>query len=128
TRARLMVGHARRYLGRMETLLDSGVYAEFFNSTGGVSATLLADSARIDDRTKDMVAFGSVHVKSDTNRTTVDTDRLYWDNERRILHSDAHVRVVDSARGRTIEGTGFESDESLRNYRIYRVSGRVGNR
>jgi len=127
TRARLQVGHARRYISRMETLLDSGVYAEFFDRDGTVSATLVADSARIDDRTKDMVAYGSVHVESDINQTTVDTDRLHWNNDQRRLHSDAYVKVVDRLRGRTIEGTGFESDESLRNYRIYRVSGRVTN-
>lgn len=127
TRARLQVGHARRYISRMETLLDSGVYVEFYNSEGVISATLVADSARIDDRTKDMVAYGKVHVQSDANRTTVDTDRLNWSNDRRLLHSDAYVKVVDAGRGRTIEGTGFESDESLRNYSIYRVSGRVQN-
>lgn len=127
TRARLQVGHARRYISRMETLLDSGVYVEFYNNEGLISATLVADSARIDDRTRDMVAYGKVHVKSDINKTTVDTDRLNWSNDRRLLHSDAYVKVVDAGRGRTIEGTGFESDESLRNYSIYRVSGRVQN-
>ncbi len=125
TRARLQVGHARRYISRMETLLDSGVYVEFFDREGAMAATLVADSARVDDRTRDMVAYGAVHVQSDANQTTVDTDRLYWDNNRRLLHSDAHVRVVDRIRKRTIEGIGFESDESLKNYRIYRVSGRV---
>ncbi len=125
TRARLQVGHARRYISRMETLLDSGVYVEFFGRDGSISATLVADSARVDDRTRDMVAYGSVHVESQSNQNTVDTERLFWDNDRRILHSDAGVRVVDNVRQRTIEGTGFESDESLKNYRIYNVSGQV---
>ena len=124
-KAKLRVGHARRYISRMETLLDSNVYVEFYGRDGTLSATLVADSARIDDRTKDMVAYGNVHVESDVNRTTVDTDRLHWSNERRLLHSDAYVKIVDQGRGRTLEGRGFESDESLQNYKIYNASGRT---
>lgn len=124
-KAKLRVGHARRYINTMETLLDSNVYVEFYGSDGSLSATLVADSARIDDRTKDMVAYGRVHVESDRNKTTVDTDRLHWSNDRRLLHSDAYVKVVDRGRGRTLEGRGFESDESLQNYKIYNASGRT---
>jgi hypothetical protein len=86
---------------------------------------VVADSARIDDRTSDMTAFGSVHVVSETRRTVVDTDRLFYDAKGRRLHSDAFVNIVDSLRGRTLKGTGFESDESLQNYTIYNVSGRT---
>jgi LPS export ABC transporter protein LptC len=125
TRARLQVGHARKYTARGETLLDSGVFVEFFNPDGSVNVTLVADSARIDDRTSDMTAFGSVHVVSETRRTVVDTDRLFYDAKGRRLHSDAFVNIVDSSRGRTLKGTGFESDESLQNYTIYNVSGRT---
>jgi len=125
TKARLKVGHARRYLTRMETLLDSGVYIEFYARDGSLSATLIADSARIDDRTKDMSAYGTVHVVSDRNKTTVDTDYLNWSNERRLLYSDAQVKVMDRGRGRFLEGKGFESDESLHNYKINNASGRT---
>ncbi|MEP7219213.1 MAG: LPS export ABC transporter periplasmic protein LptC, partial [Bacteroidota bacterium] len=114
TKARLVVGHARKYASKMITLLDSGVYVEFYDIDGSISATLIADSARVDDRTKDMVAYGAVHVQSDRNKTTVDTDELNWSNDRRLLHSDAHVKIVDGMRGRTLEGKGFESDEGLK--------------
>ncbi len=122
-KAMLRVRHARRYIERMETLLDSGVYIEFYAPDGALNATLVADSARIDDRTKDMVAYGNVHVHSDKNKTTVDTDRLHWSNGERLLHSDAHVKVVDRMRGRELEGTGYQSDEGLRTYHIFNVSG-----
>jgi LPS export ABC transporter protein LptC len=125
TKARLQVGHARKYATRLETLLDSGVYVEFYNRDGGINVTLLADSARIDDRNGDMTAYGSVHVQSTANRTIVDTDRLYYDNRKRLLHSDTWVKIVDSARGRALQGVGFESDEGLRNYKIFNVSGRT---
>ena len=125
TKARLQVGHARKYLNRMETLLDSGVYVEFYDRDGSLNVTLLADSAHIDDRTGDMIAYGSVHVDSERNRTVVDTDRLHYDNKTRRLHSDAFVKIIDGMRGRTLQGTGFESDEGLQNYKIYNVSGKT---
>jgi LPS export ABC transporter protein LptC len=125
TKARLQVGHARKYAARMQTLLDSGVYVEFYDRDGSLNVTLLADSAHIDDRTGDMTAYGSVHVDSDKNRTIVDTDRLHYESKSRRLTSDAFVKIVDSTRGRTLQGKGFESDEGLQNYKIYNVSGKM---
>ena len=122
TRAKMEIGHARQYVAKMETLLDSGVYVRFYDRDGALNATLVADSARIDDRTRDMAAFGRVHVHSGRTRRVIDTERLYFDNERRLLHSDAPVLIVDSARGQTVNGVGFESDEGLTRYKIYRVT------
>lgn len=125
SKARLRVGHARRYTATMETILDSGVYIEFFGSDGSINATLVADSARIDDRTKDMKAFGRVHVVSPRERTEVDTDRLFWDAKDRKLRSDSHVKLDNKAKDEQIQGSGFESDESLHNYTIFNVTGRT---
>lgn len=124
-RVRLVAGHVRRYLDEMETLLSGGVYVEFFDQSGGLNATLLADSARIDDRTQDMSAFGAVFVDSRRNQTTVETERVYYSKSAGELHSDSFVQIRDDARGRTIRGVGFRSDEALRNYTIYKVTGRV---
>ncbi len=123
-KARLTVGHARRYVSRMETMLDSNVYVQFYNDSGQVTATLIADSARIDDRTRDMVAYGNVHVESDNNMRVVDTDRLHWSNDRRVFFSDTDVKIDDRKEDRVIRGRGFESDDGLRNYKIYNASGR----
>lgn len=125
TKAILQVGRARKYNNTMETLIDSGLFVRFLDRDGTLNATLRADSARIDDKTGNMCAFGSVHVYSEKNRTIVDTDKLCYDKETAKLHSDSRVHVVDSARSRTIQGTGFESDESLKHYTIYNPSGQA---
>lgn len=124
-KARLRVGHVRKYISRMQTVLDSSLYVEFYASDGALNATLIADSAHVDDRTGDMVAYGNVHVVSARNKTTVDTDRIFYDSAKRLLHSDAHTTIVDTLRGRTLTGTGFESDESLQHYKIFSASGRT---
>ena len=125
TRIRLQTGRARKYQSRMETLLDSGVYVEFFDRDGSINATLIADSARIDDRTGDMSAYGTVHVDSPTNKTTVDTEQLFYVSAEHMLRSRSHVRIVDNLKGRNLEGIGFESDEALKNYKIFKATGRV---
>lgn len=128
TKALLQAGHARKYNDRQETLIDSGLYAQFFDSDGSPNATLKADSARIDDKTGNMCAYQSVHVYSQKNRTIVDTEKLCYDKETGKFHSEAFVKIVDSLRGRTLQGTGFESDESLKVYTINKVSGLVNHR
>jgi LPS export ABC transporter protein LptC len=125
TKIRLQTGRARKYSSKMETLLDSGVFVEFFDRNGAINATLVADSARIDDRSGDMSAYGAVHVDAPANQTTVDTERLFYLSATHRLRSDSHVKIVDNARGRNIQGIGFESDDQLKNYTIYKPTGRT---
>lgn len=125
TRARIQIGRARQYQGRLETLLDSGVIARFYAQDGGLNATLVSDSARIDDRTKNMTAYGRVHAVSIKRRIVVTTDTLHFDNAGRRFYSNAPVRVVDSVRHWVIEGVGFQSDEAMTNYSITKIIGKV---
>ena len=122
TKAILKAERARVYQSRMETLLDGGVYVQFFkrNSASKVSY-LTSDSARIDDRTKNMMAGGHVVVISDSTDTKLETSLLEWDNNTQKLFSTEFVRVTSPSE--TIQGYGFESDQSLSNYKIFRVSG-----
>lgn len=125
TRARIQIGRARQYQGKLETLLDSGVIARFYAQDGALNATLISDSARIDDRTKDMAAYGRVHAVSMKRRIVVTTDTLHFDNAGRRFYSNAPVRVVDSVRNWVIEGVGFQSDEAMTDYSISKITGKV---
>lgn len=123
TKARLQVGRARKYYGRGETLLDSGVFVEFYAIDGSLNATLVADSATVDDRSMNMTAFGNVHVESDGGQRIIDTDRMTYDHAGQRVHSDARVSIVDNVKGQTLRGTGFTSNLSLTKYTVYRISG-----
>lgn len=122
TKAVLRAGQARVYEDRMETVLDSNVKVEFFSRTSGHRLSVLtADSAVVDDRTKDMTARGNVRVVADSSGTTLETPLLMWNNARQKLHSTEFVRIESPTE--IIEGYGFESDQNLKNYKIYKVSG-----
>src|SRR5205823_1227780 len=83
---------------------------------GKHSSVLTSHRAFIDDNTKNMTAYDSVKVLSDSG-TLVETDSLLWDNGTHKMHSDAYVRITEKS-GRITRGHGFESDQDLVNYKI----------
>lgn len=117
--------HARRtrvYNTRMETLLDSGVKVDFLSRySGRILSTLTSDSARVDDRTKDMLASGHVVVLGDSTKTSLETSTLHWNNKTQKLFTTEFVKITSPKE--TIMGYGMESDQSLANYKIFKVSG-----
>ncbi len=122
TKARLKAKRARVYEKRMQTVLDGGVYVEFYSRwTNKRTSHLTADMAEINDRTKDMLARGNVVVISDSSQTKVETQLLNWNNKTQMFYSTEFVKVTSPKE--IIQGYGFESDQNLDNYKIFRVSG-----
>lgn len=121
-KAQLTAGIARVYEDRRQTTLGQGVTVLFFSrSSGKQVATLTADSAMIDDRTKNMMAIGNVVVVSDSTRTTLTTTRLQWDQTTERISTSEVVRIVSPTE--VIDGVGLISDQYLTNYRIFKVKG-----
>lgn len=112
---------ARVYEQRKETLLDTNVKVVFNNSLSKQIAVLTSDSARIDDRTRNMYASGNVRVVSDSTNTLLETPNLMWDHDKQQLFTQDKVHIKTPTE--TIDGTGFISDQFLKNYRIFKVSG-----
>lgn len=122
TRAVLQAAEARVYDDRQETILRDTVTVAFFSrSSGARVARLSADSAVIDDRTKNMHAFGDVTIWSDSTRTLLETQTLFWDHARQRISTKDFVRIT--APSETIQGVGFESDQFLTSYTLYNVQG-----
>lgn len=122
TKAILDAKRSRVFATRMETLLDFGIKVKFLSRfTGNVLSTLTADSARVDDRTKDMLASGNVVVIGDSTKTRLETTVLHWNNSTQKLYTTEFVKI--SSPNETIQGYGMESDQNLSNYRIFKVSG-----
>lgn len=121
-KARLWAKVGKVFYNRGETDLVDSVRVEFYSKTTGRRASVLtADSAKINDRTKDMYAFGRVLVVSDSPKTILRTSFLEWKNRTQKIYSNEYVEIIRP--DEEIQGYGFESDINLSNYRIYRVSG-----
>ncbi len=121
-RARVRADVARVREDRQQTELSGNVRVVFFQRRSSeVGATLTCDSVIIDDRSMDMTALGSVVVVSDSTHTTLRTSKLTWTHSVQRVRSDQPVRIESPTE--KIDGVGFESDQYLTDYRIFRVRG-----
>ncbi len=122
TRAVLKSGHIMYFAEKAEYLLEKNVKVDFYNRNGLHNSVLTSDSAIIDDRTKNMTAYGHVKVVSDSG-TVLITEEMKWTNETRRITGDKFVTIT--SRTESIQGYGFESDQNLKDYTIKRVSGQM---
>jgi LPS export ABC transporter protein LptC len=115
TKAIMYSGHIRVYYNTKETLLDSSVKVDFYDENQVHTSTLTSKRGRVDDATQNLWAMDSVVVVSDSG-VTITTSEMMWRNKDRKIVSDKFVTIVSPKE--TIQGYGFESDQSLRNYVI----------
>jgi LPS export ABC transporter protein LptC len=119
-KAVLKAGHIAMYASQQQTLLDEGVQVDFFDQQERHTSVLRSKRGKVDDKTHDMEAYEQVVVVSDSG-TVVETDTLLWTNSTRKVHSNDYVKITSP--DESLQGFGFESDQTLKNYTIFRVTG-----
>lgn len=118
TKAILWAGHLRKFNEKRETLLDENIRVDFYDQKEVHTTTLTSKNGRVDESTNNLFAKDSVVVFSDS--VTIKTEEMMWRNKDRKIVSDKYVKVISP--NEIIEGYGFESDQSLRNYIIYNIT------
>lgn len=113
-------GHIYAFDNSRVTHLDSGVVVDFFDENGAHSSRLTSRQGSVDEGTSNLEAIGNVVVTSDSG-TVVRTEKMFWTNATQLIHSPEFVHITSPSED--LKGTGFESDHSLRNYRIFKVTG-----
>ncbi|HDR00439.1 MAG TPA: LPS export ABC transporter periplasmic protein LptC [candidate division WOR-3 bacterium] len=94
----------------------------FYHETGAVHAVLVADEGRLESRTSDLVARGGLEVRT-ADSTLLLTDSLSWNNDVRLVRTDAPVEIR-TPRGE-VHGQGLVSDAGLTRIEIQsEVTGR----
>ncbi len=121
----LWAGHIAAYAQQRITLLGDSVHVDFFNEEGVHTSLLTARRGKVNDVTHDLEVYENVVVVSDSG-TTLKTERLFWDNTTRKIHTDAFVDIQSPREH--IMGHGMESDQGLKQYRIMRVTGQAVTR
>ena len=119
-KAVLWAGHIADFQNLRITLLDDSVHVDFFDREGRHTSLLTARRGKVNDATEDFVAYEHVIVISDSG-STMKTDSLVWTNADRTIHTNAYVDITSPTEH--IVGQGLVSDQDLKNYRIFRVSG-----
>jgi len=99
--------------------LDGGIKLTLFDDNGKAITTITAENAVIHDN-QDMEATGSVVVTS-TEGTILTTEYIRRSAKDTMIRSDRAVTITMPEE--IIRGEGFESDQTLKRYRIFRGSG-----
>ncbi|MBK9330844.1 MAG: LPS export ABC transporter periplasmic protein LptC [Ignavibacteria bacterium] len=123
-KAVLTAGHISVFTAKGYTLIDSGAKVEFYRD-GKIVSVLTGMKGRIDDKTSNIEITDSVTVINSEGSRLI-TEKLLWKNDVQKVYSDVFVRITTPEE--IIEGIGFESDQNLSNYKIYKVSGVFNNK
>jgi LPS export ABC transporter protein LptC len=118
----LQAGHIAMYTDKKFTLLDSNIIVDFYNEHQQHTSTLTARRGKVDDVTNDFEAHEDVVVVSDSG-TTLKTEELFWTNATHKIHTPAYVEITSPKE--QLQGQGFESDQDLKHYTIFKVTGQA---
>lgn len=113
----MKVGHLRMYAKRQETLIDGYQHVDFYNPLEIKTTTLTSLRGRVDDASKDLYAFENVVARNDSG-TQLESEMLMWRNRDQKIVTDKFVTITTPTE--KIQGYGFESDQHLQNYKIYK--------
>lgn len=119
TKAILYAGHMRVLEKEQETLLDKNIKVVFYNPDFKITSVITAKRGKVNDITKDLYAIDSVVAVGDSG-SVVTTEELIFRNRDKKLVSDKFVTIVSPTE--TIKGYGFESDQNLMNYVVYKIT------
>lgn len=97
-----------------------GVYFEKFDSLFTTEASVEADTAYHWYDKKLWKLIGNVEVRN-LQGDRFETDTLYWNQETERVYSEAFMRITRA--DQILTGIGFESDQNMTKYRIYRPQG-----
>ncbi|MCE1189744.1 MAG: LPS export ABC transporter periplasmic protein LptC [Ignavibacteria bacterium] len=119
TKAVMNAGHLQSFTQRQETMLDSSVQVDFYGRSQKIVTVLTSRKGKVDDRTKNLYAYENVVVKNDSG-VVLNSEELMWDNQNAKIVTDKFVTITTPTE--RIQGYGFNSDQYLRNYVIYRIT------
>ena len=118
----LRAGHISMFTDKKFTLLDSSIIVDFYDEFERHTSTLTSKRGKVDDATHDFEAHEHVVVVSDSG-TTLKTEDLYWDNNTQQIHTPAFVEITSPTE--QIQGHGLESDQGLKHYTVFKVTGQA---
>lgn len=98
----------------------SGLKLEKFDPQFKVDASIECDSATYFKDKQLWRLDGYVDVKNLQGEKFL-TEQLFWNQRTQKIYSDSFIHIERS--GRVIEGYGFESNETMTDYHVLRVSG-----
>lgn len=98
-----------------------GLYIEFFEPDGSISATMLADYAFFFSEEQRYTAIGNVEVESLKENNKLLTDTLHWSVPEQKVYTKSFVKIIEEAD--TLTGHGLEAADNFSYYTILQPDG-----
>jgi len=95
----------------------SKIKVDFYDSTQTATSYLTADSGRVEGDGAVMYGIGNVVAINDSGRT-LKTEVLVWKRSTQKISTDRFVSITSPKED--VEGYGFESDQSIKNWTIFK--------
>lgn len=118
-KAILRAGHIMVFNKKGYTLIDSGAKVDFYKDKVIVS-TLTSKQGKVVEPSKNIEIYDSV-VVINKEGSILKTQKLFWDNQTQRVSTDEYVKIITPKE--EVEGIGFISDQNLKNYTIFKVTG-----
>lgn len=108
--------------GNNYTTFSGGVLIQLMDSLNTVQSEVQCSTATYNAVQQTFDFMGAVRVESENSRLLL-TEKLLWFREDRHIETESFVSIFTERD--TLFGYGLYSDESLRNYEIKKVSGKI---
>lgn len=95
--------------------MPNGVKIEFYDGDGMMNSKLSSNYAIHYKNSDEMLAKGNVEVLNRKGEK-LNTEKLIWDNRKKILRTDAFVKIT--TKDEVIYGEGLEANEDFSRYKI----------
>ena len=118
-KAILRAGHIMAFNKKGYTTIDSGAKVDFYRDKVIVS-TLTSRRGKILEPSKNIEIYDSVVVINNEG-SILKTQKLFWDNKTQMVSTEEYVKIKTPKE--EVEGIGFISDQNLKNYTIFKVTG-----
>ncbi len=99
---------------------EEGVYLETFDESFQTQASIQADTAYYFDGQRLWELDGNVEIKN-LKGEQFNTQQMFWNQNTQRVYSDKFIRIRQT--DRIITGHGFESNQQMTVYRIFRPEG-----
>ncbi len=99
---------------------EEGVYLETFDENFQTQASIQADTAYYFDGQRLWELDGNVEIKN-LKGEQFNTQQMFWNQNTQRVYSDKFIRIRQT--DRIITGHGFESNQQMTVYRIFRPEG-----
>lgn len=107
--------------GNME--FPKGIEIVFLNETGNIKSKITANKGFYNKKENLYYGKEDVNFENFENNQKLSSEELFWNPNSKKIFTNVFVVIKDDQR--IIRGTGFESDETFSNYKIFNSHGEM---